>query len=340
MEGWKASEQFNQTTPEIFKFLSRGLSQAGVEISPIHLQYLAQQHSGVLGQVFIPMMSPDSLDNYQLNPVGQVLRTLRNSWTIDPAYTNDINDAYYEGKSFIENIPAVVKEHGYSDRLSTNLSDEEAQDAVDTAAQMTGTYGALTAIDKQIGEIRAQQNTIIENTELSANEKEVQRRNLQREIVKLEEQAVGIINEYKQTYCTGTDPLMHTVFGGAHAGKASVLASKPTQFLNDYRAGEEYIKTAVDVYTATGESVIPNPATSITSNKEKFNIKAFAEDDGTPIWDSYMNAYQTQYKKAYATYDWKNLSDEQKVAALKACGTSANKAAKAYFLEWYRGKQR
>jgi len=340
MEGWRASEQFNQTTPEIFKFLSRGLSQAGVEISPIHLQYLAQQHSGVLGQVFIPMMSPDSLDNYQLNPVGQVLRTLRNSWTIDPAYTNDINDAYYEGKSFIENIPAVIKEHGYSDRLSTNLSDEEAQDAVDTAAQMTGTYGALTAIDKQIGEIRAQQNTIIENTELSANEKEVQRRNLQREIVKLEEQAVGIINEYKQTYCTGTNPLMHTVFGGAHAGKASVLASKPTQFLDDYRAGEEYIKTAVDVYTATGESVIPNPATSITSNKEQFKIKAFAEDDGTPIWDSYVNAYQTQYKKAYATYDWKSLSDEQKVAALKACGTSANKAAKAYFLEWYRGKQR
>ena len=340
MEGWKASEQFNQTTPEIFKFLSRGLSQAGVEISPIHLQYLAQQHSGVLGQVFIPMMSPDSLDNYQLNPVGQVLRTLRNSWTIDPAYTNDINDAYYEGKSFIENIPAVIKEHGYSDRLSTNLSDEEAQDAVDTAAQMVGTYGALTAIDKQIGEIRAQQNTIIENTELSPNEKEVQRRNLQREIVKLEEQAVGIINEYKMKYCTGTDPLLHTVFGGAHAGKASVLAGKPTQFLDDYRAGEEYIKTAVDVYAATGESVIPNPATSITSNKEQFKIKAFAEDDGTPIWDSYVNAYQTQYKKAYATYDWKNLSDEQKVVALKACGKSANAAAKAYFLEWYRGKQR
>jgi hypothetical protein len=323
------TEQFNETTPEVFKWLSRELHNRGTDISPIVLQYITQQYTGFFGQVAIPFLSPDALNNYELNPLENVLRTVRNSVTIDPAYTNDINDAYYDGLTRLKQIAAA---EGSSDLLSTNLTPERVQEAKDIAAQMTGTYGVLTQFSDQLAELRRQQKALLSRTDMTSYQKEYQRRKLQEQQVELQEEALKYINDYTEEFVSGTDPAKFVIYGGPAVEAASANAKLPSAVLADQYKGKPYAKAIEEYSRAREDNKLPSSinTTFYDEDGKKYTLRYSRLDDGQYAGDYYGERFAAACDEYWAEIggEWANMDAAEQEKALKAMFKSANAAAK------------
>lgn len=132
-QGLPVTQQANDTTTSAAVYASRALAASPLHIglSPIAIDYIAQQYSGVLGQVFMPMFSSNAtLDNAsdQQNPLVRGLTsftdTVYRRFSTDPAYSNDVTDSYYSNKNFITAINTSINKTGKSDSLNPYMTEE------------------------------------------------------------------------------------------------------------------------------------------------------------------------------------------------------------------------
>ena len=178
LQSYEPVNQYTEDTPTAFVTASKWISDAGVQISPMMLKYMAEQYSGFLGQTVIPALQSEKGDERGLlTRLSQsLISTARKRVTSDPLTSNDVisqvYDSYYD-------MTAVQKE-GRSDRvfdvqyLDPAMSSTKAQAAVDEAYRLTHKGGALyeakNAITdgyNRIDEIEAMGNlTDTEKTEL------------------------------------------------------------------------------------------------------------------------------------------------------------------------------
>lgn len=204
LQSYEPVNQYAEDTPTAFVTASKWISDAGVQISPMMLKYMAEQYSGFLGQTVIPALQSEKGDERGLlTRLSQsLISTARKRVTSDPLTSNDVisqvYDSYYD-------MTAVQKE-GRSERvfdvqyLDPAMSSTKAQAAVDEAYRLTHKGGALyeakNAITdgyNRIDEIDAMENlTDTEKTELE--------RAVRREMIEAALDAKEAMEDYDAKY--------------------------------------------------------------------------------------------------------------------------------------------
>lgn len=84
-----ASEQFDESTDSISKWLGEML-----DISPVKINYLLDQYTGGVGDVVLPMLTPEA-ESGDNTPLGNMIAPLKKKFTVDSVMNNqNVSDFY------------------------------------------------------------------------------------------------------------------------------------------------------------------------------------------------------------------------------------------------------
>lgn len=285
--------------------------------SPKMGQYIAQQYTGILGQLAIPFMSTDRYTG-EWHPVGSILNTFRNAWTLDMNSATDIDDlyAYYSKK-----VDRLASSNGFGyGEVDGRFSEEEASQKFTQAKMMNSKGGIFYDTDQENKGIYAERVRIMSNTALSQTEREEQAEQLQQQAV-----------ENKKKAIREASPFIEDTFGGnlftqlaATIGGKTIRAMDKTdetfyKMDNAYQTGiksevldmskkmyEQYASEHGGSYSST---MLPPQPVSFTSEGKKYNVKPELEDE---MYDIGIKAYneaateliaETKYS-TLTTKDW------------------------------------
>lgn len=191
-----ATQQFNETTPTIFVDLSKAVYETtGMEWSPLMLQYVAEQYTGFFGQVLIPFIGRDQATQKWSASTGaqNVLRKLRNGYTIEPLFSNDISGAYYDNS---ERIARIVKT-GEAHDLPYIGSYADRDDALSAAEELEEEY---SRINKEVKALTKEINEINSDASLSSGERVMMAKAPTQERLELMTEYNELYDEYMQEY--------------------------------------------------------------------------------------------------------------------------------------------
>lgn len=202
MDGRYATNQYDEDTPDFFVSIARGLNRtADIQVSPLQLQYLAEQYTGFVGQMVIPFISKDHSGN--MEGISAVVEKARNRLTSDPLKTNDVISCVYDSDTLLGNISTAMKNDMPMDMLRIGLSDEEALRAANEAYDMTHSGGIIYTAKKQISAGYDQIDEIEANEELTDDEKYTLISEVRREMCEIALDANEAMAEYREKYITG-----------------------------------------------------------------------------------------------------------------------------------------
>ena len=191
-----ATQQYNETTPTIFVDLSKAVYETtGMEWSPLMLQYIAEQYTGFFGQVLIPFIGRDQATQKWSASTGaqNVLRKLRNGYTIEPLFSNDISGAYYDNS---ERIARIVKT-GEAHDLPYIGSYADRDDAFAAAEELEEEY---SRINKEVKALTKEINEINSDASLSSGERVMMAKAPTQERLELMAEYNELYDEYMQEY--------------------------------------------------------------------------------------------------------------------------------------------
>lgn len=154
-----ASEQWNEKTDEFSKWLGGALN-----ISPMKINYLIDQYSGAIGDVFLPMNTAKTT-SATTNPL---LKPFADKFTTDAVYSNKNLSTFYDVKSKVT-----------GDYKSVN------SDKTDKLK-----YNYMNSQNTKISELRKEQSKIQGDSNLTKTEKYEQAREIQKEINELAKRSV------------------------------------------------------------------------------------------------------------------------------------------------------
>ena len=186
--------QYNETTPTLFVEMSKAFDG---KVSPLVLQYVAEQYTGFYGKILIPFLSRDqATGKWDLRTsFGNVVRKAVSGYTIEPLYSNDISGAYYDNRDVITGL--VSTPDGYDlpgIRTGANMDDarEAAEDLEKYFAEQNTEIKALT---KEINEINADASMTRAERAMAVREPTMER-------LRLMEEANTAYGEYMAKYGT------------------------------------------------------------------------------------------------------------------------------------------
>ena len=159
------AEQSDESTDKLSKFLGEKLN-----ISPKKINYVLDQYSGGIGDVILPMLTPQAENNI-----------LEDKFTTDSIMKNKHVSQYY---SLLED-------------LEKNKNSEKATDEDKLK------YMYLSGSSKDLGELY-QEKRDIQNSDLSDTEKKVQVRNIQKEINSIVEEKLENVDSIQKNGDTAT----------------------------------------------------------------------------------------------------------------------------------------
>lgn len=191
-----ATQQYNETTPTIFVDLSKaGYETTGMEWSPLMLQYVAEQYTGFFGQVLIPFIGRDQATQKWSASTGaqNVLRKLRNGYTIEPLFSNDISGAYYDNS---ERIARIVKT-GETRDLPYIGAYADRDEAFAAAEDLEEEY---SRINKEVKALTQEINEINSDASLSSGERVMMAKAPTQERLELMAEYNELYDEYMQEY--------------------------------------------------------------------------------------------------------------------------------------------
>lgn len=164
MENWDTTTQYTEDTPDTFIKLSRFMSAFGAEISPMMLQYMAQQYTGFAGQVAIPALGGDS-------PVTAFTAYAQKMLTSDPLKSNDVVSEVYNANTFLTTVVKAGDNGREFNMLRGDLTPRQAKRAYDEAYDMTHSGGVLYEAKQTISEGYEKIKAINARTDLTDDEK-------------------------------------------------------------------------------------------------------------------------------------------------------------------------
>ncbi len=320
MSDWEPTTQYTEETPDVFV-------QAGriSGMSPLNIQYLAEQYTGFLGQMLIPALSKDK-NTGELGGVSAAITAARKRLTSDPLVSNDVVSSFYDGATLLTQVVNAAKNDRPLNMLRRGLTGEEATAAYEEAKEMTSTNGIVGATKKQITVLYGEIDAINARDDLTDDEKYTLTSEKRREMIALTLDAQEAIGAWKEQYVTGRNVATDALFEGAYATIPTAYDKLDQTFKAD--ESEMYMQRATAVWEATGnDSALPHPNTSFSSNKVSYDIAA--ED-----WDNYL----LQYKMAYQGYLvqngklWEQLDSDDQLELLKKAHTAGHNAA----VKWYK----
>ena len=157
-----AAEQFDESTDSISKWLGEKLN-----ISPIKINYLLDQYSGGVGDVVLPMLTPEaeSGDNSLL---GNIIAPLKDKFTTDGVMNNQNVADFYDTK----------------DELTVNANASGATDEDILKSKY------MNSINAELAELYAEKREI-QNSDMADNEKYAAVRAVQEQIVDLTRESLN-----------------------------------------------------------------------------------------------------------------------------------------------------
>lgn len=326
MASWDPSTQYAEDTPDIFVEAGRMLN-----VSPLNLQYLAEQYTGFLGQMAIPALSKDE-NTGTLGGFGAALTAARKRLTSDPLISNDVVSSFYDGATVVTQVSDAGKNERPLNMLRRGLSEEEAQAAFNEAKAMTTSGGVIYQTKKDIAKMYDEIDKIQASTELSDADKSTLIREKRRQLIDLALAANEAIGAYNEKYITGKNAITNMLTAGPTVDIAAATKKQQWETLDpafQLAQNEPYMKQAMQVWEATGDgNALPHPARSFSKDHIDYTV---SDED----WDAYVNDYQY----AYADYmtghsgDWEMLTEEERLAVLKKAHEKARDYSKNQYIK-------
>ena len=158
------AEQFDETTDAISKWLGENLGALGIDASPYKINYLLDQYSGGIGDVFLPMLTPES-------DGGGFLAPWSDKFTTDSVMKNQNVSDFYDT---VDELTANAK--------SAYATDEDVLK-----------YKYMNSVNSTLGDLYAQKREI-QNGNLSDAEKDAAVRAIQKQIDALAKESLETYN--------------------------------------------------------------------------------------------------------------------------------------------------
>ena len=157
-----AAEQYDESTDAISKWLGEKLN-----VSPYKLNYLLNQYSGGLGDVFLPMMTPEA-ESGDNSLAGNLIAPWKDKFTTDSVMNNQYVSDFYDT---VDELTANAK--------SSKATDEDVLK-----------YKYMNSVNAELGELYAQKREI-QNSDLADDEKYAAVREIQEQIDSLAKESLG-----------------------------------------------------------------------------------------------------------------------------------------------------
>ena len=330
-----AASQYNEDTPQIFKSLGRLMNT-----SPEIVEYLAQQYTGFLGAIGIPALSVDS--NGNIGGADALLKSVTKKWTADPTSSNDVTKEFYNMKSTLSTITGEASKERPQGLLLRSLTQEQVNEAYETAAAMQKKGGIVYETSKVIDEAYKKIDAINANDTLSDAEKYDQTVAIKKDMLKWVEAANKELLAFNKKYISG-ETLTDRMFGGirkrfeegTYAHIKTDIEKLPDTFQND--SDQDYMQKSLSIYEATGKaSMLPHPSQEFTVTDSKGNETDYEIPDEE--WDHYVDIYKRTYEQYVARKSarWDNMNDYERSNVMKAAHTAANKKMREQFMKDHR----
>ena len=324
-------DQYTEETPEIFRTIGRWLG-----MSPMKVQYLAEQYTGFIGQLAIPALSKDATGN--IGGYHGMISAIRRKFTSDPLISSDVTSSFYDAADLLNSVIEETNQSKPLNVLRPGLTKDEAIAAYKEAKTLTSTV--VNDTKEEINNRYDQIDDINANPTLSDHDKYVQTSALRREIVDLVLDANEKLGPYMEKYARGTNLGIHAI-QGSESYKPTVEDELPQTFKDD--AEQPYMQYAYSTYNAlsnmskaelkeatgantTLSTLLPHPSQKITVKGVDYEIP----DDQ---WDTYTEKYKVAYAYSLAKLDkpWDQMSYKEQVKALQAAGSAGNAAMRKYY---------
>lgn len=166
-----AAEQYDESTDAFSKWLGEKLNY-----SPYKINYLLNQYSGGVGDVLLPMITPEA-ESGDNSLVGNIIAPLKDKFSTDSVMNNKNVSDFYDTM----------------DVLTTNAKSSKATD------EDILKYKYFNSVNKTLGELYAQKREI-QSSDLPDDEKYEAVRELQEQINSLAEES---LNTYEDVYIDG-----------------------------------------------------------------------------------------------------------------------------------------
>lgn len=211
MESWDSTTQYTEDTPNTFIRLSRFIKAlpGNPEISPMMLQYVAQQYLGYVGQVAIPTIGGD-------DPLTAFTAYARKMLTSDPLKSNDVVSEVYNNSTFLTTVVKAGDNGREFNMLRGDLTPRQAKRAYDEAYDMTHSGGVLYEAKQTISEGYERIKAINARTDLTDEEKYEKSSKIRAKMCELALEANQEFAKYQEKWVTGESLLtgMLKTWGG------------------------------------------------------------------------------------------------------------------------------
>lgn len=211
MESWDSTTQYTEDTPDTFIRLSRFIKAlpGNSEISPMMLQYVAQQYLGYVGQVAIPTIGGD-------DPLTAFTAYARKMLTSDPLKSNDVVSEVYNNSTFLTTVVKAGDNGREFNMLRGDLTPRQAKRAYDEAYDMTHSGGTLYEAKQTISEGYEKIKAINARTDLTDEEKYEKSSKIRAKMCELALEANQEFAKYQEKWVTGESLLtgMLKTWGG------------------------------------------------------------------------------------------------------------------------------
>ena len=212
MENWDPSTQYTEDTAGLFVGLGRWLG-----VSPMMLQYVAQQYTGYLGQVVIPAMSDMDASNPATALFSSTVAYARKQLTSNPLKSNDVVSRVYDNSSFLTTVVKAGENGKEFNMLRGDLTPRQAQKAYDVAYDLTHKGGTLYEAKQAISEGYEQIDAINGRDDLTDEQKYELTNSIRMRMCRLALKANEVYAKYEELYVTGESLGSHIIkqaYGG------------------------------------------------------------------------------------------------------------------------------
>ena len=306
--------------------------------SPVALEYILKQFTGIIGQVVPAMISPNRYTG-EVTPMRSLAKVFTNAWTLDMDSNSDLDDAFYEDMDMLDQIQ---KGEGYTyGWLNPKLGEDDTPIALAEAKRLTTKGGELYDVKERLSVLAAQKRAILSNKNLSQTEREEQAEGITRQMADVYREGLGYTGSYKDDFCGGSAFKRLTQSLSGYKIKAMSNTEYKGYLMNDsfkqdYENGAEYMQMAYKMQDRYPTSnILPKADYALTVADED------GEDYGFNVPDEYRDEFDRIFYDTYKELAQMGVSVNDTLTPKKEKSTwsgyrsKAQKAAKSWLLSVY-----
>ena len=201
LQGLSTVEQYNSSTPTLFRLLSNFGMIFGQKVGPQGYEYAAKQYGGGLGSIGIETLSLYMDDEFTASNFLNVVRNhFATSLSVDPAYSNSLASVYKANKTGLSEVISDASAGHYIAHFRNDLPPYEVENGVAEAKSLISSKGEITKINKEINALWREHEEILENKAMTKDERDKRARVVRVEINSLYLEANEIMSDYWVKY--------------------------------------------------------------------------------------------------------------------------------------------